>query len=514
MKRQLKISGDTLVEAALFLLIFVWFGIFAICGVDDHHDGLVLNAAMEVASGKVLFRDSFFHYGLLQPYFFAGFLKVFGEYLIVLKLLTVAAYAFTAVLTYVIWKSLMPRLMAILTVLFWLYLAPFYYLFSFMHIWSSVFAALGMMLCEYAMMRYFRTGAGKCLFGAGVAAGCVFGFRQPVGFFTIVAVLIFLGVEAAAPRQRDWRRMGREYMLFSAGAGVVLGLGAWYLLANGAWSAWYEQTVAYPAQWQASGFRASNVLEHFFPTNWFFRILPVLTLTVGACQLGKAAGRDQLEYPDRMLLLLAALGMASWPQYYPITCPRHLFWSAIPMLGFYPWVLNWTAERFSEPVRRRILGFAFPVVLALLWMVLPHINVAPGVAAEKLRSFYGHGKFFESGVLKGMLLLPRSHRYLEYVWKLHRNLPEGEYYLNTSDAALFNAFYPSGKRFGPMPMNWKNTVYPDYEARMEEFIREKQPILFVTTDTRTYMLYPPRLRRSPPLPSPAPIPGGDRAVRP
>ena len=35
------------------------------------------------------------------------------------------------------------------------------------------------------------------------------------------------------------------------------------------------------------------------------------------------------------LLLMTAICIASWAQYYPIPCVRHVFWGASPMIGMF-----------------------------------------------------------------------------------------------------------------------------------------------------------------------------------
>ena len=85
------------VQACGWLSSHRW-GLFAACGlflcfvpwgVDPHHDGLMLKSAMDVAAGRVVFRDSFNQYGLLTPLLQGAAVRFFGAEIIVLRLLTV-----------------------------------------------------------------------------------------------------------------------------------------------------------------------------------------------------------------------------------------------------------------------------------------------------------------------------------------------------------------------------------------------------------------------------------------
>jgi hypothetical protein len=98
----------------------------AIRGVDPHHDGLVLKAAWDVASGQTLFRDTFTQYGPLSTWIQAGALAVFAKSLLTLRLLTVFAAACAAGLLFRLWSHFLTRGWAWLAWALWILLAPEY----------------------------------------------------------------------------------------------------------------------------------------------------------------------------------------------------------------------------------------------------------------------------------------------------------------------------------------------------------------------------------------------------
>jgi hypothetical protein len=133
-----------------FIFTFLWFGIFACMGVDVHHDGVMLKSATDVANGQVLFRDTFTQYGALTTFIQALALKVFGPYLIVIRLTTVLFYSLSIVLLYYIWRNFMS--LSLFWILYALFLVlPAFYAWTF-HPWSSVYALFFMLLANLFMI--------------------------------------------------------------------------------------------------------------------------------------------------------------------------------------------------------------------------------------------------------------------------------------------------------------------------------------------------------------------------
>ncbi len=73
----------------VFFISLIIVGFFSVMQVDPHHDGIMLKPAVDFANGKMLFRDTFYQYGALTAIFQASAIKLLGERLIVIRLLTV-----------------------------------------------------------------------------------------------------------------------------------------------------------------------------------------------------------------------------------------------------------------------------------------------------------------------------------------------------------------------------------------------------------------------------------------
>ena len=152
-----------IVLSLIFVLTFIFILPFSLVNIDTHHDGILLKPAIDVAQGKVLFRDTFVEYGALTTFVQAASIKLFGEYLLAMRLTTVFSYAVLAVLLWIIWSKFLPRNLTLISLILWLALAYFYD--GPFHSWSSVYAlvfqcvsflAVLSLLCAYMFSSSWR----------------------------------------------------------------------------------------------------------------------------------------------------------------------------------------------------------------------------------------------------------------------------------------------------------------------------------------------------------------------
>ena len=100
--------------AILTFAVTLYFGLY---GCDPHHDGVMFEAALKVAHGAVLFRDTFTQYGALAVWYDALFIKLFGDSMASIQIAAAAGMAGCGVLLYTVSKKLMGCGMALLTAL-------------------------------------------------------------------------------------------------------------------------------------------------------------------------------------------------------------------------------------------------------------------------------------------------------------------------------------------------------------------------------------------------------------
>ena len=126
-----------LIISVLMLIISSYF---AIMSLDPGHDGIMFKPALDVVNGKMLFKESFAQYGALSTLMQALAIKIFGEYVIVIRLLTTFFYSLIGFLLWIIWSRFLPKWLSTISCLIWICLAPYYFETYFFCPWSSVYA--------------------------------------------------------------------------------------------------------------------------------------------------------------------------------------------------------------------------------------------------------------------------------------------------------------------------------------------------------------------------------------
>src|SRR5260221_14732516 len=101
-----------LTSVGIFSFVFFIASFFARIGVDPHHDGIMFKAAYDVAMGKVLFRDTYSHYGPVAPLIQALAVVFFGKYLLGIRMVTAFFYGLIGVVLWLSWSKLLGKLLS------------------------------------------------------------------------------------------------------------------------------------------------------------------------------------------------------------------------------------------------------------------------------------------------------------------------------------------------------------------------------------------------------------------
>ena len=468
-----KIGKNRIFSLAVFTVTVVWFSIFAVARLDMHHDAVMLKPAIDVAAGKVIFRDTFCQYGALAVWIQALAVKIFGGELIVIQLLTVLFYGGIAVLTDRIFRRFLSfpfRLMNL--ALFW-GMAPFYVVPF--HPWSSVYALFFMLLSTEFLLRALEKDDRIFPALAGAAAACAFLARHPCGVVSFFAGALTLTL-ASCYLKRRWRGLG----MFALGGVAVLAPFALYLSLVGAWSDYWRQCFGFVSgfaygrggggKWGEMSSRFFPVFDGLFPFDIFYSILPLVCIAAGLKAFSRLTRGDAAEKSEMVGILAVILaGLASWHQYYPVPCVRHLYWAAIPMLGVFALVCErlWRRREWQ----RRVGAVALCVMAALPVGVRLYFGAVP---------FFGGGRR-HSIDLPGVRQLRLSGAEYELLARLkyaHEQLQPGikerGVFNYTPDAVLSVAF-PETKFRHPMFVNWKDDVYSDYPELAMTYILSERP---------------------------------------
>jgi len=458
-------------RSLLFVITVLLFAPFAFLSVDLHHDGVMLKPAMDVAAGMVLFRDSFNQYGFLSTFLQAAAVKLFGGEILVIKLLTVVFYGLCAVELDRLWSRFLSVPFRWLTLALYWGLAPFYLVP--MHPWSSVYALFFMLLGGTLMVRYLDGGSRRSLFGCGLAAGLAFGFRQPCGFVLVIAAVFTLALEAWS-RRLAWRCFFRNLGIWSGGVLCVPLFLAVYLTVCGAWPDYLRQNFIYVSEFgmeRGGSGSVRQLLVTFFPPEGFL-VFPLFSLGLFFWCCRSLYSRREVE---RYLPLAAAVlvGLASWHQFFPVPCVRHLYWASVPMFG----VLAYAAEQ----VWQNSWGKEARILVLSLILILPGLEIGYRVFAAAMRlSYISTRRCSDIPGLRGVLMFPQEFHYFRSLQAGFERVPQplrDRYYLNMTDNALFCRFFPDRPAAHPMYVDWGDRVYPDYHASMMEFVRENRPVI-------------------------------------
>jgi hypothetical protein len=213
-----------------------------------------LKPALDVASGQILFRDTFMQYGALSCYLQAAALWLQPS-LLCLRLMTVAAYGVALFFLYAAWRLLLPRSLTIFSCGLFILFIPYsdkgwldqYWTFL---PWSSVYALMFQSISLYALLRVIRDEQpqrwGLVL---GMACAGVFWCRQPVGVI-LTGCLVVVGIAlhwtnwaaASCSKRSLLRRILSGFVIVHA---LLLGS----IILSGALPAWWYQNFTWPRIW-------------------------------------------------------------------------------------------------------------------------------------------------------------------------------------------------------------------------------------------------------------------------
>lgn len=522
------------IYATLVALMFVAaIGPSARMGIDAHHDGVMLKPALDVLSGQVLFRDTFTQYGALTTYLHASMLW-FSPTLLTLKWFTVATYGMALFFLFLAWRTFLPlSLSVIASVLLFVFFPGYERLAG--HVdspllpWSSVVALLFQSIGLLALLRLVR-GERSVAWSAllGIACGCVFWCRMPVGV-TMAGGLLVCGLCLAWLRGRpssDTVKFTLLPALLAFAAVNIVMLGG--ILINGAAADWWYQNFVWPGRW------AQSTAARSVPTTWrvFFPAPEAIAVFLLAIALGVAVVRwrrsDRLTFrrmaiaaivglsvvlawkhtvifsmfldrqgswavlvplaiviqaivatvrcfcakPETHDFVLAAAGgfaLASLPQYFPLADPWHALWAVAPGLGV-------AAYAFGKcfPWRPHVAA----AVLALL--------IAPTFIAKVTMAFLTiRGPWVtltEPSVLRGMQARPHDAGYYQALATVLKRLLHLRPALSVVVAAgdpLPLCFVPNLENPTPLFVAWQGLTDDISEQRRWNYIHAVRPLVVV-----------------------------------
>ena len=470
-----------IVLSLIFVLTFIFILPFSLVNIDTHHDGILLKPAIDVAQGKVLFRDTFVEYGALTTFVQAASIKLFGEYLLAMRLTTVFSYAVLAVLLWIIWSKFLPRNLTLISLILWLALAYFYD--GPFHSWSSVYALVFQCVSFLAVLAFCKKQKYIYLIIAGAGASLAYWFRQPVGVFLYLAIGGFIMLLAFL-KIISLKKMLSSLLSISAGFIIVSLPLLVYILKNGALHDWWIQSFVFPAVFTrfARGISLDQVLKSLSIAKFWKQIyayfiwlaLPLsivyLTLKTLISLLKK---KKSLRSTSVSILAAGFICLASWMQYYPVTEPSHFFWAATPMVGFLIYVLfNFFRQEVHLEEEKTV------AISALIVSVFFVLRVIPGINRVQKAKVYSDSLLY----LRYIRLTPNEKKTIDtFVTRLNKYLDKYNFYINTSPDAFISLYnQPRYQMIPPLTSYGKlmsDVLYPDYVSKVQKYVRAAHPVV-------------------------------------
>ncbi len=470
----------------LFTIAFLISGIYSTIGIDGHHDGIMLKPSLDVSRGLILFKDTFNQYGALTIFLQALAINVFGEYLIVIRLLTAFFYSITALVIWKTWSELLPRYLVWLTVFLYIFLAPYFF-------WTfipspSVYALFFQILSIYFLSKFLINEDNKYLIISGISTSIAFWCKQPVGmflFFAILGYFTFVGIFERKCKETLRRLFYYTLSYLSVSLFMML-----ILLFNGAIQDWWIQSIEYAYMFvqNSGGIEIKKIISCLFPTrpeNRVFLVMPSISLllfikiTIEAILL-----RGKLDNKNKFLLLIAITSMASWLQYYPVTSYWHRYWGSIPMIGLTVYFIH---SLFIK--RSRI--FACTIVVFIIFVIFGKaVNRRMTIGYAKITQEYEkYETIKEPVILSGMQVSREESLFYRELDSYMKNFLEhnpSSYIINLTPDALWVTLGGNRKNFHKMYVNWQDiieTKYPEYETLV---INNKKKALFLSNIQRDF----------------------------
>lgn len=465
---------DIFTPIFIFLATFIISGYFSTIGADPHHDGILFKPALDVSRGSVLFRDTFTQYGALTTYIQAFAIKIFGPYLITIKLLTVFFYSLISLLLYFIFIKFLPKTILFVSLIIWLLMAP-YYSMTFLP-WSSVYAMFFQLLACYLFILYFEKNKFRYFILASISTALIFWIRQPVGVFSFLAVCAYFGY-LLITKQIKYKLFDKflsHFLLINFFVFISFLL---YFISNHTLLDWWKQSILLAFVWAKDTSNSFNILKiinsFFYPSKSpisVWTLIPVSTLILWISN-----------HKNKKLLILILIGLASWTQYYPVTCIRHMYWAATPMIPLFSLFVYQFIRKFlfSDIKLPEKLAKLFSIVIIIICF-LPDISYRLKEAKIKINTPYQYIE--EPSVLKNIKLPIEDAQFYQYmsqeISQYYIDNPQGNLVTNGINA-LYLTFDPRITNIQQMYVYWptSNTIYPNYRNTLNEYFETNKPLL-------------------------------------
>jgi len=456
----------------VFLITFLVSGLFAVIGVDSHHDGAVFKPAMDVLSGKVLFKETSTQYGPLTTYIQALVLWLFGKYLLSIRIFTAFIYALIGVFLLQIHRKILPPWLALLGCGIWLGIAPFY-VWTFLA-WSNVYCLFFKLGSLLFFLNYLNNNQKRYLIYAGLATALTILTKHNDGIYIFLAYLFSIGMIGFYHR----RNVLKDYFSYALGILLLLVPFFAYLMVMGAITDWYIQLILFSFSWFASNTGSMwNIVGFLLPFNesYLWTFMPIVCVLAFVQYTWLIFRRRNLSAQDLSLYIIVVVSLASWLNYIPVPCIRHLFWGSTSMVGvilFYIWN--------AGPTRKNNLSNIIMVLCFVVFIFGSDFEWRITEGWKKLcQSTY---KCSNINVLYGMRLTKAESQVYSDINALLMSYsskhPQAKL-INLSPDPMIITFYDNSENAHKLTLAYNMLIkyYADYYHTINKYISNNRPII-------------------------------------
>ena len=463
----------------------------AIRGIDYLHQGIMLHTAYDFSRGLMLFRDTFLQYGALTTIIQMIAIKVAGVTVIAINLQTALTYALIAVGLWYLWRTVLPKELASISVLGWFFTSPYMlegYLFQ---PWSSVYSLFFQIWGCFFFIQHIKTKQVRWIIASGIFMSATYWARQSVGLFFALAFMV-LTVMLLLFFSNHIKK--KDLFQFWLAQVIIHGLFLLWIVSNNAFLDYYKQTWVMsslfaktfgglsPLRWAGSLFPVLN--KSLLIDLWIWLILPINTIILFLIIAYQKLKTKQLDQKKLIVLVLCVSGGASWAQYFPVTGVRHVFWAATPMIGLLMYSISIIGSRLKEEKR-----WAFNILL-FTFIMGNSIIIRSVHFAEKIRTPYVTVNY--PRVARGLRLSLNEQHKLTTLYKTishyHNIFPEKN--IESFDDPLVHLFIlPQNKYFHPMYLDWVGFnpfIYDGYLKKRAHYLEIRRPILLGNVPIENY----------------------------
>lgn len=466
----------------VFIVSFLFILLFSFIEMSTLEDSIWLKPAIDIAQGRILFRETFTPYGMVAPFLQSFSVKLFGQYLYVLRAQTALFYALTISVLAIVWSHFMSWGLVFASLLLWFALSPFYTVPLLP--WSSVYALFFQSLSLLTLLFLIRGKNRWYGFAAGACIALTFLSRQPVGVFMFGAVLAYYAIMFfySGKKAKELKE------LFFVTAGFLLAFIPFivYLFINQAVIDWWIQSFIFAQKYASvirgisvdqvlkSLFIARYIKNHTFHLNIIWLLIPLSSVYMTVKSLYALHKARDVSLKNKTLLMSGLICLASWMQYYPAVDPIHFFWAATPLIGFFVYTVH---DAFITKRTNTLFSYGL-ICVALFAIVIMTYASRPRLASAKA----------ESATLPFLRFIHMSSYDRDLIDSFHAALTDAmrsnDTYINLSDDAMIPLLDKRFHTIGPLYEQWNffaHEIYTDFPKQVKTYIEVYKPVIVTRT---------------------------------